>query len=392
MKSTFHNLYKIFILSLLPYYGFTQPSRMAEVHFRFYDKSQEVSKEVMNDRYKLFTYSSDKHKPTDYRYDNPSKTYTISETIVYNDVHLFIVHEKDTMQLIFKTKGAKRLKFKVDHLDFKEGTFIVDNEVTTLLDFKNSKSTYYNYILSILPKNIYNSEENPIYAELKKLKLRYGIKDDDFNAKKENQLVVIATLNEPLILKKYKTYLSESEAGENDIIDDGKIYHSSDHKIRIFVFKAESCGAHCNIYYKSFIHFNLDKKIPNSLEADFFPIDAILKLKNDTYLVLQTGVDGGGIDLNENKIATLIQLKSEKISIGKTYVLPDLPTSEKLKSISVIRDKMSEDEKNKDYFLKFDPKTNILEYKYWRYLNDEQTKKKVYSGKFFFDGDSFRIL
>ncbi|MRX67039.1 hypothetical protein SAMN06265349_102973 [Flavobacterium resistens] len=392
MKPRVPNFYEILILLLFPLYGFTQPSRMAEVHFIFYDKSQEVSKEVLTDQYKLLTSSSGNYNPANYRYDNPSKTSIISETIVYNDVHLLIVHQKDTMQLIFKTKGAKRLKFKVDRLDFKQGTFVIDNEATTMLDFKNNKSTYYNYILSILPKNIYNIEENHIYAELKKLKLRYGIKEDDLSTKKENQLVEISTLSEPLILKKYKAYLSEADAGENDIIDDGKVYHSPDHKIRIFVFERESCGAHCNIYYNSFIHFNLDKKIPNSLATAFFPIDAILKLNNDNYLVLQTGVDGGGIDINENKIATLIQFKNEKISIGKTYVLPDLPTSEKLKSISVIRDTMSEAEKNKDYFLKFDPKTNILQYRYWRYLNDEQTKKKVYSGKFIFDGDCFRVL
>lgn len=392
MKSVIFNFYQIFILLLVPLYGLSQPSYTAEVRFRFYDKSQEISKEVMAEQYKLFDYSFGNYHPLNYRYDDSNKMHIASDNIIYNDFCMLLVHKKDTMRLILKTKGAQRLKFKIDRLDFKEGIFVIDNDTSTNLDFKNSKSNYYNYILSLVPKNIYNLEENTIYIELKKLKLRYGIQEDDLNPKKENELTDIAGLSETLILKKYKEYVSGSDSGEHDMIDDGNVYYSPDKKIRIFVFRGESCGAHCTAFFNSFVHFNLDKKIPDTLAADFFPIDNILKLNGDTYLVLQSGIAGGGIEVNEQKTATLIQLKNNTIFMGETYTLPDKPASKKIKSISITRDTMSDDANDDDFYLKFDPKTNILEYKYWRYLNEEQTQKKVYSGKLIFEEDFFRIL
>lgn len=392
MKSVIFHFCQIFILLLIPLYGVTQPSYRAEVRFRFYDKSQEISKEVMAEQYQLFNYSFGAYHLLNYRYDDSNKMHIASDNIIYNDFCLLIVHKKDTMQLILKTKGDERLKFKIDRLDFKEGIFVIDNDTSANLDFKNSKSNYYNYILSSVPKNIYNLEENLIYIELKKLKLRYGIQEDDLNPKKENELADLSGLSETLILKKYKEYLSGSDSGEQDLIDDGNVYYSPDKKIRIFVFTGESCGAHCTTFFNSFIHFNMDKKIPDTLAADFFPIDTIIKLNSDTYLVLQSGIAGGGIEINEHRIATLVQLKNNKIFIGETYTFPDKPISEKLKSISITRDTMSDDANANDFYLKFDPKTNILEYKYWRYVNEEQTQKKVYSGKLIFQEGFFRIL
>lgn len=389
------NFYQIFILLLFQFYGLAQPSFSVHVNFKFYNESKLITSAEFNKKYKLIDNTWHKNDSVNYAYDIKNQTYNFNRTIVYNDIRMQIVKAKDTMQLVFKTNGSIRRKFKVERLDFKEGTFIIDADSINSLDLKNSKSNYYNYILSLLPIDTTQIQKNINFIELNKLKLKYGITDEDYKTKSENELIVISNLKDDIILAKYSKYLSINTFGEedgNDRFIEEKITYSTDNKFKIFVFKGESCGGNCATFYKSFIHFNLDKKNPTVLSTDFFPIDSILKIDSDNYLVFQSGYDGNGIYIYDYKIVTLVSFKNSSILIGNNYDFPNNGSTNYQKGFKIEQRQGYTDENKEKFYLKFNPKTNILQYKFWRFRNEETEEKRIYFGEAIFQDNHFRFI
>jgi hypothetical protein len=392
MKSRYLSV--LLILLAVPLLALSQPSSSISVNFRFYNKSKEVSKEDFDKKYKFLNDTWARNTPLSYRYDDKNKTYTVSGGVVYNDLKLKIASSKDTMQLVFKTKGGTRENFKLGRIDFKEDTFIIDNDVVAALDLKDSKSNYYNYLIAQLSEDKSNIPE-PIETELNRLKLKYAIAESDFNPKKEKELIEIASLRDSLIIQKYTdmffTNLGDSTANERFQME--KLSYPPDKKFKIFVFRGESCGGNCTNYYQSYIHYNLDKKVPTAEIADFYPIDSIIKIDDNNYLALQHGVEGAGIYVYEHKIATLIHIKDNKLSIGRNFIFPYNSGTDDVKGIDIGRNALN-DGNDDDFYLKYDSKTNVLEYRFWKFYkdNDETSQKRIQYGKLIFSKDHFRFL
>lgn len=71
-------------------------------------------------------------------------------------------------------------------------------------------------------------------------------------------------------------------------ITNGKVFYSPDSLLKIFVVFGESCGAYCNPYNKSWLHFN-DSSHYVLNNAGFSGELEIVKLEGGRYLVIETG-------------------------------------------------------------------------------------------------------
>ncbi len=385
----FDLLLGLYLLST--YHLHAQPSFGVTITFSLYESKNAVTKSQFDTKYQVFECTKKNVRPIPYKYNEESKILTLQGTIVYNDLKINLVKGKDSMMLVFKTQGGRKRKFNIEKLRFKEGTFIISNPNTPALDLKNSHSNYYNALIGSIDDRTFQQPNHPLKKEIDQLKLLYGIDDDDYEKKTEKDLVPISTLNDSALLKKYKDYLYHKNFGEggNDNISDGTITYSPDKLFKILVFQGESCGGNCHTFYDSFVHFNLDKKVHNILEANFFPIERILKIDNTHYLVIHSGFDGSGIYTYDNLAATLLTLDRNKLTVGKMSVSP-INSSNKSEKAIVIQQLQSDNE-GSDFSLKFHPQTKVLEYRY-QLTNPKTGDKRTYSGKLVYSAGVFRWL
>lgn len=382
-----------FLLVIVHFSAFAQPSFYISVNFKFFEKNKPLTQEEFDKKYIIINQSKYKNKAGSYYFNPNHKTFSIGGDVVYNDLIIDIIKQKDTMQLVFKTKEGTRKKFAIEHLSFKEGTFFIEEEKLSRLDFQNSKSNYYNALLTSITDQTFQQKENFLLKEINKQKLKYGIDDDDFLPKKEIELIEISGLKDHKILTTYRNYLVKKnfvDQPEHDRIEDGKVIYAPDNRFKIFIFKGESCGANCHTFYNSFLHFNLDKKYPTVVETNFFPIDKIIQMDESNYIVLHSGYDGGGIYSEEHYVATIITLNKNKIKIGK-FSLSNMHQSNKNETEIQITARQSELEDGTPFGMKFNPQNKMVEYQYF-ITNQNTGDKRRYSGKLIYENGIFRWL
>ncbi len=378
-----------------------QPNFNIKVSFKLYENQKLINNKAFDKNYTLINNTQNYERLIKYKYNEKENIFSLSGDVIYNDLKIKIIKAKDTMQLIFKTNGGVRRTFNIKKLQFKEGAFVINDENTASLDLKNSKSNYYNYLLGLLPVDSTQIAKNLNFIEFNKLKLKYCIPNVDYNNKKENELVEISSLKDEKILERYLTFISTNHFGGigseygNDQFGEGKVIYSPDKTFKIFVYKGESCGANCTTFYESFIHFNLDKKNPTVLHTSFFPIDSIIEVSKNKYLVFQTGYDGSGIYVYSHKIMTLISFENDKITIGgRSFEDERIKTikDENRFQIDIAVRQIYQDDYLNDFYLIFDPKSQILKYKYWVFTNEEKGERRVRSGKLIFKTNNFRWI
>lgn len=73
----------------------------------------------------------------------------------------------------------------------------------------------------------------------------------------------------------------------NMYLNDGQIFYAPDSSFSIFLYEGEDCGAYCNPFWESYIHY-----LKNGYEiiekSDFKAITAIHKLPDGKYLILES--------------------------------------------------------------------------------------------------------
>lgn len=385
--------YFFYLLLIWNTYALAQPSSSVSITFQFFEKDKPLTNIDFDKRYQILSKSRNKNRSIEYKYEEKSKTFTVGESIVYNDLILEIISLKDTMQLVFQTKGGTKHQFNIEQLEFKEGVFIINDSHLKRVDTENSNSNHYNAVLtSFLSAN--NSSSNSFQKrKLDNLKLKYGIDDDDLEKKSEKELIAVSTYKDSPILKKYKDYLTKRNFVDNsdsDKIEDGILTYAPDKQFKIYVYKGESCGANCHSFFNSFLHFNLDKKVPSVVETHFYSIDSIVKIDNTNYIVFHSGYDGGGIYLEEHYAATILSFDNNNIRIGK-FTLSNMHQSNNNESEIRITARQSELEDGTPFGMKFNPNNKMVEYQY--FINNQDTgSKRKYSGKLIYEKGVFRWL
>ncbi|MCB0442491.1 MAG: hypothetical protein KDC50_00370, partial [Flavobacterium sp.] len=243
------------LLVVVQYSAFAQPSFFISVDFKFFENDKPLTPKEFDKKYIIINPSMHKNKQPNYHFNPTNKTFSVGGSVVYNDLVIDIVQQKDTMQLVFKTKSGTRIQFAIEHLSFKEGTFFIEEEKLSRLDIQNSKSNYYNALLTSISDQTLQQKQNLLLKEINKQKLKYGIDDDDFLPKKEIDLIEISGLKDQKILTTYQNYLVKKnfvDQPEHDRMEEGKVIYAPDNRFKIFHFKGESCGANCHTFYNSF--------------------------------------------------------------------------------------------------------------------------------------------
>jgi hypothetical protein len=96
-------------------------------------------------------------------------------------------------------------------------------------------------------------------------------------------------------------------------LQDGLVKYAPDSTFKIFVYEGEDCGASCNNFYYSFIHYVYSGK-EIALPADFTDIDTIYKLEKNKYLILQSSSEHPvGPVYNYCKSADLVSFTADSV-------------------------------------------------------------------------------
>jgi hypothetical protein len=143
---------------------------------------------------------------------------------------------------------------------------------------------------------------------------------------------------------------------------EGRVTYSPDKKFRIFVIDGEGCGGTCTCFHDAFFYV-AGSKIKQYLNEETLPVDAIFKLEDGKYLVLEKDHTCGGNVRYDYKKAILISFKNNKIIFHQfNYADPRYPSSINNKGMELSLEQLEDD--NDDMLLKFDPRTKILSYRY----------------------------
>lgn len=184
--------------------------------------------------------------------------------------------------------------------------------------------------------------------------------------------------------------IGESREGYRD----GNVCYSPDKKFKIFTITGESCGMHCNCFYQAYLHFNSSKK-GIVLASGFFPVDAIYKLNDGKYLIIQKASTCGGTVFYNYKRATLISFKKSKVVYHPfVYGIPfstiNKNTIEKDGGLGLSQLIDDEHESPDSLVLRFDPKSNGLQYKYLAYADlANMSEAFTFSGYFHYEKGRF---
>jgi hypothetical protein len=198
-------------------------------------------------------------------------------------------------------------------------------------------------------------------------KLNKELVYNDINYKDKNKQDVIDSLIEA----------SRSKYNE------GYVTYAPDNKFKVFVIKGEDCGAHCNCIYRAYIHIK-ESKTKQALTDDFLLVDAIFKLNDGKYLILQKSSSCGGNVQYDYEQATIISIKDGKIIYHPfNYKNPiDGTNSNESKEDGSLSLFQLMTDTNDNTVLKFNPKTKLLAYKY-------RNEACIYSGYFKYEQGLF---
>jgi len=209
-----------------------------------------------------------------------------------------------------------------------------------------------------------------------------------------------------LFLKKYeyeikKEFVENAESLTEEQLDsifnetfprilDTKITYSPDSTFKIFTFTMEDCGTRCNVFYYSWLHFNLKKQEKvKRLETEFKSIDSIYKIEENKFLIVdrEMGALYGTTCLSANLIS--FTQNNIKIQIVKRRLNKDLS----------FRNQEDETENEKESFMKYDSKRKRLIYSFRSYNSKQdgiadtvwQGQMKYVGSNFVLEKETFRI-
>lgn len=159
----------------------------------------------------------------------------------------------------------------------------------------------------------------------------------------------------------FNSHLSEEQLDsilkENGItIRGGKVFYAPDSSFKIFVVYGESCGAYCNPYNKSWLHFN-DSSHYVLNNAGFEGELEIVYLEDGKYLVIETGwARPASVYSIEYGVAKVVSLSGHNM-------IPAFVHKDELDDEYA----MSHDQENfieSERYMRYDPKKQRLNYQY----------------------------
>ncbi|WP_343533516.1 hypothetical protein [Pedobacter sp.] len=164
-------------------------------------------------------------------------------------------------------------------------------------------------------------------------------------------------------------------------IIDTKITYSPDSTFKIFTFTMEDCGARCNVFYYSWLHFNLKKQEKaQRLETQFKAIDSIYKIEENKFLIVDREV-GAQHDVTCLS-ASLISFAQNNIKIQTV--------KRKLNKDLSFCDQENETPNEKEPFIKYDSKKKRLIYSFRSYnLKQDGIADTVWQGQMKYLGNNF---
>jgi hypothetical protein len=186
--------------------------------------------------------------------------------------------------------------------------------------------------------------------------------------------------------------ISESKSQYNE----GKVMYAPDGKFKIYSFQGESCVAHCSNFQTAYIQLPGAKRI---VDDNMLRVKKIFKLADGKYLILQGGVTGGGEVWFDNLRATLVAIKGNKlICFPFSYIDPITRTNTKNNesdtSLHLLQETglaVGSKQSDNNILLRFDPKTNLLYYRYTTGFDagGKRVKYYTFSGYFRYRGGQF---
>lgn len=213
----------------------------------------------------------------------------------------------------------------------------------------------------------------------------------------------IYQLNKELVINNFegdkskltKARISSLISESRDRYTNGTVSYSPDGAFKIFVIKGEMVGAHINCVYAAFIHstFSTQKQ-----EIAVSPIDHILKIGTNKYLIIQRESTCGGTVFYDYRKATVISFVNGKLTYFPFYYKDptnELNTAGQSPDGSLILEQLMDMDNiynpADSILLKFDPKTNKLEYRYRVDYNIccDQDKVTTFSGFFHWENGRF---
>jgi|GEM_PF-3120357 len=207
-------------------------------------------------------------------------------------------------------------------------------------------------------------------------------------------------------LKKYeyeikKEFIENSESLTEEQLDsifnetfpriiDTKITYSPDSTFKIFTFTMEDCGTRCNVFYYSWLHFNLKKQEKvKHLKTEFKSIDSIYKIEENKFLIVdrERGALYGATCLS----ASLISFTQNNIKIQTV--------KRKLNKDLSFCNQEDETQNEKESFMKYDSKKKRLIYSFRSYNSKQdgiadtiwQGQMKYVGSNFVLEKETFRI-
>ncbi|NVM62862.1 hypothetical protein FHW88_001138 [Mucilaginibacter sp. SG538B] len=224
------------------------------------------------------------------------------------------------------------------------------------------------------------------------------------NKKNTDQKIInnyLYQLNKQLVVDGYegnKSQLTKARIdnlieGSRDRYTEGAVTYSPDGRFKIFVLKGEMVGGHINCIYTAFIHSA--QAIQNIVIS---PVERIFKLGANKYLIIQREVTCGGTIFYDYRKATVIALvKGKLVYYPFNYKYPAGGTNADKQEPdgSLILEQLTDDDHiynpADSILLRFDPKTNKLQYRYRVDYSICCDKNWVatFSGFFQFENDRF---
>lgn len=147
-------------------------------------------------------------------------------------------------------------------------------------------------------------------------------------------------------------------------IESSAMYYSPDSAFKIAVIEMEGCGAYCNPFWESWLHFNDGSDLVIA-HLNFARIQKIEKMPDGKYLVIDQMSGRSGMQVDITTRATLISLQDYQF---KTYTIPKIP-SEEMKydsALFVIQSAFIDTSQ----YIHYDAKTERLNYQYAVYTAD----------------------
>lgn len=173
---------------------------------------------------------------------------------------------------------------------------------------------------------------------------------------------------------------------ERTSIQDADMFYSPDSAFKIAVLEMEGCGAYCNPFWESWLHFNDGSELVIG-NLDFARIQRIEKMPDGKYLIIDQMTGRSAIHVSVTNRATLISTHDHQY---RTYAIPKIPSEEmKYDSALFIGQSAFIDT---DLFIRYDNISARLNYQYATedlgdYSNSDSLM--LYNGYFQYENGAF---